>query len=66
MRREKLEYLVTIGMIKVKCSRGKQREKMFDGLTKLFKVQRVTEALKAKRDRDAWWVMIACAKEHGT
>ena len=29
-------------------------------------VGRVTEALKATRDREAWKVMIAYAKEHGT
>ena len=47
-------------------SRGKQREKMLDGLTKWLKVGRVTEGLKTTRDRDAWKVMIAFAKEHGT
>ena len=33
MRREKLEveHLVTTGIIKGNCSRGKQREKMFNG-----------------------------------
>ena len=39
---------------------------MLDGLTKRLKVGRVTEALKAVRDRDAWKIMIAYAKEHGT
>ena len=34
MRREKLEHLVTTGMIEGKFNRGKQREKMWDGLTK--------------------------------
>ena len=43
-----------------------QREKMLDGLTKWLKVGRVTEALKATRDRDAWKVTIAYANEHGT
>ena len=33
--------------------KGKQRKKMFDGLTKWLKVGRVIEALKAIRDRDA-------------
>ena len=63
MRREKLEHLVKTGMIEGKRSRGKQREKMLDGLTKWFKVGRVTEALKATRDRDRdlWKVMIAFA-----
>ena len=37
-RREKLEHLVTTGMVKGKCNRGKQREKMFTGLTKWLKV----------------------------
>ena len=53
-------------MIKGKHSRGKQREKMLDELTKWLKGERVTEALKATNDRDAWKVMIAYAKEHGT
>ena len=37
MRREKLEHLKTTGMIKVKSSRGKQWEKMLDGLIKWWK-----------------------------
>ena len=61
MRREKLEHLVTTRMIE-----GKQQQKMMDGLTKWLKVGRMTEALKARRDRDVWKVMIAYAKEHGT
>ena len=60
------KHFVTTGMIERKCSRGKQREKMLDGLTKSLKVGRVTEALKAMRDQDAWKVMIAYSKEHGT
>ena len=51
--RKELEYLVTTGMIKGKCFRGKRCENMLDGLTKWLKVGRVTEALKAARDRDA-------------
>ena len=45
---------------------GKQREKMWDGLKKWRKVGRVTEALKATRDRDVWEVMIACAEKQDT
>ena len=66
IRREKLEHLLTTGMMKGKCSRGKQCDKMLDGLTKWFEVGRVTEALKAKRDRDVWKVIIFYAKEQGT
>ena len=39
---------------------------MLDGLTKKLKVGRVTEEVKATRDRDAQEVMVAYAKEHGT
>ena len=58
IRREKLEeYFLTTGMIEGKRSRGRQREKILDGLTKWFKVGRVTEAL-GTTDRDAWEVML--------
>ena len=50
MTREKLEHLLTTGMIEAKHSRGKL----------------VKDALKAMRDRDAWKVMIAYTKKHGT
>ena len=60
---------MTTGKIEGKCSRGKESEKILDGLIglkKWLKVGRVTEALKATRGRDAWKVLIASAKEHGT
>ena len=66
MRREKLEHLVTTGRIEGKRSREKQLEKMMDGLTMWFKVRRVTDALKATRDRDVWKVMTAYAEERST
>ena len=52
MRRDKLEHLVTTGMVEGNFSRGKQPEKMLDGLTKWLKIGRVTDALKVERDRD--------------
>ena len=52
MRREKLKHLMTIGMIKRTRTRRKQLEKILDGLIKWLKVGRVTEAIKATRDRD--------------
>ena len=47
-RREKLEHLVTIGMIEGKRSRRKQCEKMLNGLTKWLKIgsDRSTESEK--------------------
>ena len=49
MRREKLEPLMTTGMIK--GSRRKQQEKMLNGLT--IYVGQVTYALEAMKGRDA-------------
>ena len=66
MRKEELEHLVTTGMMEGKCSRGKQCEKILDGLPKWLKVRRVKEALKVTKDRDTWKVMIVWAKAHGT
>ena len=53
-------------MIERKRSKGKKREKMLDELTKWLKEGRVTEALTATSDRDAWKVMIAYAIEQST
>ena len=50
MRKEKLEHLVTTGIIEGKCSSGKQRVKMLDQQTKWLKEGYVTDALKAMRD----------------
>ena len=36
--------------------------KMLDGPTKWLKVRRVTEALKATRDKDMWRIMMSYAK----
>ena len=62
----KLENLETTGMIQRNCSREEQGEKMLDGLTKWLKVGRETDALKMMRNRDAWKVMIAYAKENSS
>ena len=51
MRREKLEHLITTGMMEGKRSRGKQREKMTDGLADWLGAGKVVEILKATRDR---------------
>ena len=66
MRREKLEHLITTGMMEGKRSRGKQREKMTDGLVKWLGAGKVVEILKATRDRGIWKDMIANAIKHGT
>ena len=66
MRREKLEHLITTGMMEGKRSRGKQREKMTDGLVKWLGAGKVVEILKATRDRGILKDMIANAIKHGT
>ena len=66
MRREKLEYLITTGMMEEKRSRGKQREKMTDGLANWLRAGKVVEILKAARDRGIWKDMIANAIKHDT
>ena len=65
IRGEKLEHLVSTGLIKGKCSSGKQHE-MLDGLTKWLKVRQVTDALKVTRDIDAWKIMVIFTNEQGT
>ena len=48
-----MEHLGSTGIIERKYRTGKQRKNMMDGLTRWLKIGRVTEALKATRDRDA-------------
>ncbi|GFO03006.1 F-box/lrr-repeat protein 18 [Plakobranchus ocellatus] len=63
MRREKLENLVTTGMLEGKRSRGKQREKLIEGLTDWLKAGKSLEAIEATKDRKKWRTMIANAVE---
>ena len=65
MRREKLEHLITTGMMEGKHRRGKQREKMTDGLVNWLGAGKVVEILKATRDRGIWKDMFANAVKHG-
>ncbi|GFO35708.1 endonuclease-reverse transcriptase [Plakobranchus ocellatus] len=66
MRREKLENLVTTGMLEGKRSRGKQREKLIVGLTDWLKAGKSLEAIEATKDRKKWRTMIANAVKQGT
>ncbi|GFN74347.1 hypothetical protein PoB_000085300 [Plakobranchus ocellatus] len=61
MRREKLENLVTTGMLEGKRSRGKQREKLIEGLADWLKAGKSLEAIEATKDRKKWRTMIANA-----
>ncbi|GFN78614.1 endonuclease-reverse transcriptase [Plakobranchus ocellatus] len=66
MRREKLENLVTTGMLEGKRSRGKQREKLIEGLTDWLKAGKSLEAIEATKDRKKWRTMIPNAVKQGT
>ena len=59
-QREEQKHLLTTGMIKGKCSRGKQQGKIMDELTKWLKAG--IDAPKATRDRDDWNVVISTLK----
>ncbi|GFO29708.1 hypothetical protein PoB_005621300 [Plakobranchus ocellatus] len=66
MRREKLEHLVTTGKFERKRSRGRQREKIMDGLATWLGTGKVLNTLTAVKDRDLWRDMIANAYKQGT
>ncbi|GFN76348.1 hypothetical protein PoB_000285400 [Plakobranchus ocellatus] len=49
-----------------KRSRGKQREKLIEGLTDWLKAGKSLEAIEATKDRKKWRTMIANAVKQGT
>ncbi|GFO34403.1 hypothetical protein PoB_006090800 [Plakobranchus ocellatus] len=66
MKRGKLEHLVTTGKFEGKRSRGRQREKIMDGLATWLGPGKVLDTLTAVKDRDLWRDMIANAYKQGT
>ncbi|GFO43434.1 hypothetical protein PoB_006993900 [Plakobranchus ocellatus] len=66
MRRGKLEHLVTTGKFEGKRSKGRQREKIMDGLATWLGPGKVSDILAAVKDRDLWRDMIANAYKKGT
>ena len=66
MRRKGLEHLITTGKLEGGRGRGRQRDKLLDGLTWWMKTERVTNLLSTTNDRDIWKVMIANAMRQGT
>ncbi|GFO27294.1 hypothetical protein PoB_005379900 [Plakobranchus ocellatus] len=52
MRRGKLEHLVTTGKFEGKRSRGRQMEKIMDGLATWLGPGKVSDILAAVKDRD--------------
>ncbi|GFN87522.1 eukaryotic translation initiation factor 3 subunit f [Plakobranchus ocellatus] len=66
MRRGKLEHLVTTGKFEGKRSRGRQREKIMDGLATWLGPRKVSDTLAAIKDRDLWRDMIANTYKQAT
>ncbi|GFS22363.1 eukaryotic translation initiation factor 3 subunit F [Elysia marginata] len=66
MRREKLEHFITTGKLDGKRGRGKQREKMMDGLKRWLGSGSSTETITAMAHRELWRNMIADASKHDT
>ncbi|GFN96374.1 hypothetical protein PoB_002288000 [Plakobranchus ocellatus] len=66
MRRGNLEHLVTTGNFEGKRSKGRQREKIMDGLATWLGPGKVSDILAAVKDRDLWRDMIANAYKQGT
>ncbi|GFN88694.1 hypothetical protein PoB_001520000 [Plakobranchus ocellatus] len=52
MRREKLENLVTTGMLEGKRSRGKQREKLIEGLTRLAEGREIVGSNRSDKGQE--------------
>ncbi|GFO00049.1 peptide chain release factor 1 [Plakobranchus ocellatus] len=61
-----MEHLVTTGKFEGKRSRGRQREKIMDGLATWLGPGKVSDTLAAVKDRDLWRDMIANAYKQGT
>ncbi|GFO14783.1 UDP-glucuronosyltransferase 2a1-like [Plakobranchus ocellatus] len=66
IRRGKLEHLVTTGKFEGKRSRGRQREKIMDGLATWLAPGKVSDILAAVKDRDLWRDMITDTYKQGT
>lgn len=59
LRKGKLEHIVTTGKIIGRRDRGRQREKILDGLTKWQGKKLTTELIETARNRELWKKMTA-------
>ena len=58
--------MVTTGKIQGRRDRGKQREKMLDGLTSWFEKISMSKLITCTKQRELWRDMIAYAGRHDT
>ena len=61
-----LENIVTTGKIEGRRDRGRQTEKMLDGLSSWHSRASTFELIANTKDRDLWRSMIAYANRHDT
>ena len=66
LRKGKLEHLVTTGKIIGRRDRGRQREKILDGLTKWHWKKLTTELIATVRNREMWKKMTANVCRQGS
>ena len=58
MRKEKLEHLIMTGKIEGRKSRGRQREKLLDSITRWLQEKSRTDVLQKTRNRQEWHDLI--------
>ncbi|GFO36777.1 craniofacial development protein 2-like protein [Plakobranchus ocellatus] len=63
--RNQIDFIL-LRMLEGKRSRGKQREKLIEGLTDWLRAGKSLEAIEATKDRKKWRTMIANAVKQGT
>ena len=66
MRRHSLEHLVTTANTEGKRARGRQREKILDGIARWLGQSKTSDILKEVEDRELWQRMISNANWQGT
>ena len=66
MRKESLEHLTMTAKLDGKKNRGRQREKITDGLMSWVGLKTTIYLLRASKDRNVWTDMVANAEQQGT
>ena len=66
IRKEQIEHIVIMGKISRRRDRGRQQEKILDGLTKWLGERSITEMINKARDRNGWRYMTANVCRQGT
>ena len=66
IRKEQIEHIVITGKISGRRDRGRQREKIFDGLANWLGKRSITEMVNKARDRNGWRYMTANVCRLGT